>query len=102
MTTGQEARAMTDEKLGAEVKGLRAQLFSFRSQTVTEKVEDNSQFRKIRRDIARVMMVQAERAAAAKGPGKTAAPAKAPAVGAPTKAPGKPAKRTAARGAAKG
>ncbi len=65
--TGQEARAMTDEKLASEVKGLRNQLFTTRSQTVTEKVEDNSQFRKIRRDIARLMMVQNERRTAAAG-----------------------------------
>ncbi len=72
--TGQEARAMTDEKLASEVKGLRNQLFALRSQTVTEKVEDNSQFRKTRRDIARLMMVQAERAA---GASPAAAPARA-------------------------
>ena len=58
---------MTDEKLSAEVKGLRNQLFSLRSQTVTEKVEDNSQFRKIRRDIARLLTVQHERRTAAAG-----------------------------------
>ena len=63
--TGQEARAMTDDKLSAEVADLRTRLFSARSQTVTEKVEDNSQFRKIRRDIARLMMVQHERRTAA-------------------------------------
>jgi large subunit ribosomal protein L29 len=65
--TGQEARAMTDEKLSSEVKALRSQLFSLRSQTVTEKVEDNSQFRKIRRDIARLLLVQTERSRAASG-----------------------------------
>jgi ribosomal protein L29 len=56
---------MTDEKLTSEVKALRGQLFSLRSQTVTEKVEDNSQFRKIRRDIARLLQVQGERGRAA-------------------------------------
>ena len=82
--TGTEARAMTDEKLASEVKGLRNQLFTFRSQTVTEKVEDNSQFKRVRRDIARLMMVQGERAAGgtkspAKSSPKPAAKAKAPA-----------------------
>lgn len=75
--TGQEARAMTDEKLASEVKALRAQLFTLRSQAVTEKVEDNSQFRKIRRDIARLLQAQGERRTAASGP-KTDKTPKAP------------------------
>lgn len=58
---GQEARALTEEKFNAELADLRGKLFSFRTQTVTEKVEDNSQFKKIRRDIARLMTVQTER-----------------------------------------
>ena len=62
--TGQEARAMSDEKLGAELADLRRRLFALRSQTVTEKVEDNSQFRKVRRDIARLLTVQTERSRA--------------------------------------
>ena len=69
--TGQEARDLTEEKLTAELADLRKRLFSLRSQTVTEKVEDNSQFRKIRRDIARLMTVQHER-------GRTKAPTKTP------------------------
>ena len=59
--TGQEARAMSEEKLGAEIADLRRRLFALRSQTVTEKVEDNSQFKKVRRDIARLLTVQTER-----------------------------------------
>ncbi len=92
--TGAEARAMTDEKLSSEVKGLRAQLFSLRSQTVTEKVEDNSQFRKIRRDIARLLLVQGERRAGAaptapKAPARTTTvkPAPAKTAKSPAKAP---------------
>ena len=56
---------MPDDKLGAELADLRRRLFTLRSQTVTEKVEDNSQFRKVRRDIARLMSVQSQRHAAA-------------------------------------
>jgi large subunit ribosomal protein L29 len=67
--TGQEARAMSEEKLGAEIADLRRRLFALRSQTVTEKVEDNSQFRKVRRDIARLLTVQTERSRAG-GAGK--------------------------------
>lgn len=65
--TGSEARAMTDEKLSGELTGLRRQLHTLRTQAVTEKVEDNSQFRKVRRDIARLLLVQTERAAKAAG-----------------------------------
>lgn len=65
--TGSEARAMTDEKLNGELTGLRRQLHTLRTQAVTEKVEDNSQFRKVRRDIARLLLVQTERAAKAAG-----------------------------------
>lgn len=56
-----EVRAMQDEEIGAELGRLRNKLFSLRSQTVTEKVEDNSQFRKIRRDIARLLTERAAR-----------------------------------------
>ncbi len=65
--TGSEARAMTDEKLNGELVGLRRQLHTLRTQAVTEKVEDNSQFRKVRRDISRLLLVQTERAAKAAG-----------------------------------
>jgi large subunit ribosomal protein L29 len=63
--TGKEVRAMSEDQLSGELGSLRQRLFTLRSQTVTEKVEDNSQFRKIRRDIARLMTVQNERRAAA-------------------------------------
>lgn len=53
--TGKEAKAMTAEEIGLELKRLRDRLYSLRTQAVTEKVEDNSQFEKIRRDIARLM-----------------------------------------------
>ena len=65
--TGSEARALTDEKLSGELVGLRRQLHTLRTQAVTEKVEDNSQFRKVRRDISRLLLVQTERAAKAAG-----------------------------------
>jgi large subunit ribosomal protein L29 len=61
--TGKEARDMTPEQVAAELVDLRRKLFSLRTQAVTEKVEDNSQFPKIRRDIARLLTVQRERAA---------------------------------------
>lgn len=53
--TGAEARKLTDEQLSAEVEGLRGRLYTLRTQMTTEKVEDVSQFRKIRQNIARLM-----------------------------------------------
>lgn len=56
--TGQEVRKLTDEELGLEVKRLRVQLHTIRSQFVTEKVEDSSKYGKTRKDIARVLTEQ--------------------------------------------
>lgn len=62
-----EVHAMKIEELNLEVKNLRSKLFDLRSQVVTEKVEDTSQFRKVRADIARLLTeVNARRKAAAK------------------------------------
>jgi len=53
-----EVRAMRDEELGIELKRLRERLFELRQQMVTDKVSDNAQFGKLRRDIARVLTEQ--------------------------------------------
>ncbi len=63
--TGKEARALSGEEIGVELKRLRDKLYTLRTQTVTEKVEDNSQFEKMRRDVARLLTAQSERRAAA-------------------------------------
>ena len=52
---GAEVRNMKDEEIAAELGRLRERLFTMRIQSVTEKVEDNSQFGKIKRDIARLL-----------------------------------------------
>jgi large subunit ribosomal protein L29 len=64
--TGKEARALSAEEIGVELKRLRNKLYTLRTQTVTEKVEDNTQFTKVRRDIARLLTAQRERQAAAR------------------------------------
>ncbi len=53
--TGTEVRKLSDEEIGIEVKRLRSQLHTIRSQFVTEKVEDSSTYGKTKRDIARVL-----------------------------------------------
>ena len=55
MATNEEIRKMRDEEIGIELRRMRDKLYTLRSQTVTEKVEDTSQMRKIRRDVARLL-----------------------------------------------
>jgi len=50
-----EVHKLKDEELHVEADRLRKRLFELRSQAVTEKIEDTSQFRKTRKDIARVL-----------------------------------------------
>ena len=60
-----EIRELSDEELDTELQRLRRHIFDLRAQAVTEKLEDTSMFRKTRRDIARIVTVMDERAAAA-------------------------------------
>jgi large subunit ribosomal protein L29 len=50
-----ETHKLTDEEIKVEVTRLRRKLFDLRTQTVTEKIEDTSQFKKNRKDLARVL-----------------------------------------------
>ncbi len=56
--TGTEVRKLTSEEIQLEVARLRMQVAKLRTQSVTEKVEDNSQFRKSKKDIARLLTEQ--------------------------------------------
>ncbi|MGC9453562.1 MAG: 50S ribosomal protein L29 [Phycisphaerae bacterium] len=58
----EEIRELSDEELQAELDRLRRHVFDLRSQAVTEKLEDPSMLTKARRDIARILTVQKERA----------------------------------------
>ncbi len=50
-----DVHKLKDEELQVEAGRLRRRLFELRSQSVTEKIEDTSQFRKTRKDIARLL-----------------------------------------------
>ena len=50
-----------DEELAIEVDNLRKKLFELKTQGVTEKIQDTSQYEKIRKDIARLLTEQATR-----------------------------------------
>jgi large subunit ribosomal protein L29 len=57
-----EYRAMTPEALKAKVGELEAKLFNTKLQAVLGKLEDTSTLRLIRKDVARVQTVLAEKA----------------------------------------
>lgn len=63
--TGQEVKKMKDEELHVELERLRRHLYDLRSQAVTEKLEDPSQMKKTKRDIARLLTEQSARKNAA-------------------------------------
>lgn len=63
--SGTEVRAMSDGDIASLITKHREELLVLRTQAVTEKIEDNSRFGKIRRDIARLKTEQTSRAAAA-------------------------------------
>ncbi|MHC4427449.1 MAG: 50S ribosomal protein L29 [Planctomycetota bacterium] len=56
-----EVHKLSDEEIDVEVTRLRSKQFELRTQAVTEKIEDTSQFGKVRRDIARLLTEQSAR-----------------------------------------
>jgi len=52
---------LSDEELMIEVDRLRRKQFELRTQAVTEKIQDTSQFAKIKKDIARLLTEQSTR-----------------------------------------
>ncbi len=78
-----KVKKMTTDEIGIELKTLRDRLYTLRSQSVTEKVEDVSQFGITKRNIARLLTEQSSRRIsgageprAPKSAGKRTAPAK--------------------------
>ena len=64
--TGEEVRKLDNNEIQAELVRLRKRLFQLRVQAATEKVEDNSEFAKTRKDIARLMTERTSRQQAKK------------------------------------
>ena len=56
-----EIRKLTNEQIASELAAQRRKIFDLRAQSVTEKVADTSQFRTIRRTIARLLTEQTVR-----------------------------------------
>ncbi len=61
--TGAEVKKLNDEEITVELANLRGKLLSLRNKSVSEKIEDTTQFGKIRKDIARLLTEQTARAA---------------------------------------
>ncbi len=55
-----EFRKMATDQLKEREQELRTQLFKLRSSSTTEKVKDVSQFKKVKKDIARILTVLRE------------------------------------------
>ena len=75
MTT-KEIREKQSNQLGHELLERQKHLFDLRSQAVTEKLEDPSQLRKTRKDIARIKTVIRQRGSEEAKQQQTAAAAK--------------------------
>jgi ribosomal protein L29 len=56
-----EVHKLSDEEIDAELKRLRQRSYELRTQSVTEKIEDTSQFAQARRDIARLLTERSAR-----------------------------------------
>lgn len=86
-----KAATLRDDELKSVLAEQRNALYDLRAQTVTEKVEDTSSFKRTRANIARILTEARARQIKAAGP----APAKADSA-----APAKPAKKPVAKKAA--
>jgi large subunit ribosomal protein L29 len=61
-----DIRVMTDDQLSDEALKLRRERFNLRFQKASGQLQDTARVRIVRRDIARVMTVAAQKRAAAK------------------------------------
>ena len=62
-----EIKGMSGEEIEVELVRLRRRIYDLRCQTVTEKIEDPSQFKKTKREVARLLTEQRAREISAQG-----------------------------------
>ena len=60
-----DLKAKTEDQLGEELGNLKREAFNLRFQAATNQLEKPSRVREVRRDIARIKTMQAQRSAAA-------------------------------------
>ena len=65
-----DLRVMTQDQLSDEALKLKKEQFNLRFQKASGQLQDTARVRVVRRDIARVMTIAAEKRAAAKAKGK--------------------------------
>ena len=65
-----DLRVMTDDQLNDEALKLRRERFNLRFQKASGQLQDTARVRVVRRDIARVMTIAAQKRAAAKAKAK--------------------------------
>ena len=58
---------LSDEELTIEVDTLRKRMFELKNQSVTEKIQDTSQYGKMRKDIARLLTERTVRSDSTQG-----------------------------------
>jgi len=62
----EDFRAKTDDQLTADLVDLKREQFNLRFQAATSQLERPARIKEVRRDIARIKTLQAERSASAK------------------------------------
>ena len=65
MTKATDLRAKSDDQLTEDLGNLKREQFNLRFQAATSQLEKSSRVREVRRDIARIKTLQAERARSA-------------------------------------
>ena len=63
----QDVRLMTGDQIGDEIARLKKEQFNLRFQRASGQLENTSRVRQVRRDIARLSTIAAEKRAPAKG-----------------------------------
>jgi len=63
LTRAKDLRDLTDEELETKLKETRQELFNLRFQSVTGALENSARLKLTKREIARILTVQTERAA---------------------------------------
>jgi large subunit ribosomal protein L29 len=66
MTKATDIRAKSDDQLGTMLLDLRREQFNLRFQRATGQNEGSARVKAVRRDIARIKTIQAEKSSAAK------------------------------------
>jgi large subunit ribosomal protein L29 len=65
MTKATDLRAKSDDQLGEELGNLKREAFNLRFQAATSQLEKPSRVKEVRKDIARIKTLQAERSRSA-------------------------------------